>query len=324
MAVGATWVFAEEADGVPAPIALEMLGKARGLGERTAALYLGTGSADAFAELGRHGAGTVYHLAPPEDRLPAAPVAAALAGLVEEHGPDLLLFGLTYTDRDVAGRLSARLGRAVISNAVDLVEEGDELHVVNEMYGGTTLVRTTFRHDPPWLVIVRPKSFPAQPTDGQAPEVVTVKLPDVGHAGEAVVKQRHVEPSEGPKLEDAPVVVSGGRGLGGAENFALIEELAALLGGAIGATRAIVDAGWVPYALQVGQTGKTVKPKIYIAAGISGAMQHLVGMKDADTIIAINKDPDAPIFETADLGIIGDVHKVIPKLIEEIKGRRGG
>ena len=324
MARRATWVFAEEADGAPAPIALEMLSKAREFSEHVAAVYLGAASDEAFGELGRYGAATVYHLMPPEDRLPAAAVAAALAGLVEEYGPDVLLFGLTYTDRDVAGRLSARLGRAVISNAVDLVDEGEELHVVNEMYGGTTLVRTAFRHDPPWLVIVRPKSFPAQPTDGRAPEVVTVNLPEVGHAGEALVKTRHVEPSEGPKLEDAQVVVSGGRGLGGAENFALIEELAALLGGATGATRAIVDAGWVPYALQVGQTGKTVKPKIYIAAGISGAMQHVVGMKDADTIIAINKDPDAPIFGAADLGIIGDVHKVMPKLIEEIKSRKGG
>ncbi len=152
--------------------------------------------------------------------------------------------------------------------------------------------------------------------------MVAVATPDVGRAGEAKVLERHVEEREGPKLEEATVVVSGGRGLGSAEAYEpLVEELAKLLGGASGASRAIVDAGWVPYAKQVGQTGKMVKPKVYVALGISGATQHMVGMKGSDNIIAVNKDGEAPIFGIADLGVVGDVHKVVPALIEALKSR---
>ena len=169
-------------------------------------------------------------------------------------------------------------------------------------------------------MLIRPKSFSAEATGGGAPSVISLDLPDVGDA-EAKVVESHVEEREGPQLGDATVVVAGGRGLGSVEGYGLVEKLAKPLGAATGATRAIVDAGWVPYAKQVGQTGKTVKPDVYIAVGISGAMQHLVGMKDAGTIIAINKDPDAPIFSVADLGIVGDVHKVLPQLIEALEGR---
>ena len=316
-----TWVFAEEVAGAPAPIALEILTKARTLGSETAAVYLGAASTEALATLGAHGATTVYHLAPPEGSLPAAAAAAALAGLVGEHAPDAILFGMTYTDRDVAGRLSVRLDRPVVSNAVDLVAADGGLTVVNEIFGGSTLVETVFKTDPPAIVIIRPKSFAAEEGPAHTPTVVEVAMPDAGHAGSAVVKARHVEEAIGPKLEDAAIVVSGGRGLGSAEKYNMIEDLAAALGAAAGATRAIVDAGWVPYALQVGQTGKTVKPTVYIACGISGAMQHLVGMKDSGTIIAINKDPEAPIFDVADLGVVGDVHKVLPQLIEALKSR---
>jgi electron transfer flavoprotein alpha subunit len=169
-------------------------------------------------------------------------------------------------------------------------------------------------------VLVRPKSFPAEPGDGGAPEVEVLDLPDAGSSAARVVES-HVEEREGPQLAEASIVISGGRGLGSAEAYDLVERLGKQLGAATGATRAIVDSGWVPYAKQVGQTGKTVKPDIYIAAGVSGAMQHLVGMKDSKTIIAINKDPDAPIFSVADLGIVGDVHKVLPKLIEALESR---
>jgi electron transfer flavoprotein alpha subunit len=230
------------------------------------------------------------------------------------------MFGLTPTDRDVAGRLSARLGVPVLSNAVDVVV-GDNVTAINEIHGGTTLVETAFTGGGPHLVVVRPKSFVAEPDSGGAPQVIPVAMPDIGHAGSATVVEKHEEPAQGPKLSEAEVIVSGGRGMGSAENFRMIEELAGLLGAATGATRAIVDSGWVPYAMQVGQTGKIVKPTVYIACGISGAMQHLVGMKDSTTIIAINKDEEAPIFGVADLGIVGDVHKVLPKLIEALKAR---
>lgn len=320
MSVNTTWVFVEEQNGQPAAISLELLTKARTFGGDLEAVLLGAGSDELFAELGRYGATKVYHLTP-DETLPTAAAAAAIAGLVEIHAPDVVLFGLTSTDRDVAGRLSARLGKPVISNAVDITVAGDDVTVTNEIFGGAQLVDTVFRAGAPFLVIARPKSFPAEPGNGAAPELIPVALPDVGQAGAAVVTGRHVEEREGPQLEDAAVVVAAGRGMGSAEQLAIVEELAGLLGAAVGATRAIVDADWVPYSRQVGQTGKTVKPDVYLACGLSGAMQHLVGMKDSKVIISINKDEEAPIFGVSDLGVVGDVHKVLPKLIEALKAR---
>jgi len=312
------WVFCEETDGAPSTLGLELLAKARSLGEPTV-LYAGAGSAQAWETLGDHGAATVLHF-DHGDMLAAAPVAAAIAARAGDQAPAMILFGQAYTDRDVAGRLAVRLGLPVLSNAVDVSLESDGTATTrHEISGGAEIAVAAFQAPRPHLAIVRPKSFPAEPVGGSTPEVVAVEIPDVGGAG-AVVTERHARERQGPDLEEAAVIVSGGRGLGGAEHYSMVESLAAPLGAATGATRAIVDAGWVPYAKQVGQTGKTVKPDVYIACGISGAMQHLVGMKDAKTIIAINKDPDAPIFTIADLGIVGDVHKVMPKLIEELGG----
>ncbi len=310
------WVFCEETDGTPSTLGLELLAKARQLGKPTV-LYTGTGSAQVWETLGDHGAARVFHF-DHGDALAAAPVAAATAALVTEHSPEMILFGQAYTDRDVAGRLAVRVGLPVLSNAVDVTLESDgTASTRHEISGGAEIAVAAFLAPRPHLVIVRPKSFPAEPVGGSQPEVVSIELPDAGSSA-AVITERHARKREGPDLEEAAVIVSGGRGLGGAEHYSLVEKLAGPLGAATGATRAIVDAGWVPYAKQVGQTGKTVKPDVYIACGISGAMQHLVGMKDAKTIIAINKDPDAPIFTIADLGIVGDVHKVIPKLIAEL------
>lgn len=316
--MAAIWVFIEEEDGSPTTLGLELLSKARTLGE-TSVFYVGTGSEAAFATLGEHGAGRVFHL-DPGDSLPTAPAAAALAELVAGHSPDLILFGQAYTDRDVAGRLAARLGASALANASDVSLDDSAVETVHEIFGGSKLARARIEGEGPRIVMVRPKSFPAEPAGGGSPTVEQVEVPDVGRAA-ARVTERHVEEREGPQLGEAAVIVSGGRGLGSAEAFDLIERLAKPLRAATGATRAIVDAGWVPYAKQVGQTGKTVKPDVYIACGISGAMQHLVGMKDAKTIIAINKDPDAPIFSVADLGIVGDVHSVLPKLIEALESR---
>ncbi len=311
------WVFIEEVDAGPSVLGLELLAKARTVGDVTA-VYLGTGSEETFAVLGEHGANSVLH-ADAGDRLPSGPLAAALADRMVVESPELVLFGQAYTDRDVAGRLAVRLGVGVLSNASDvrLTDEGVETD--HEIFGGSQ-VATAASSNGPFLVLIRPKSFPAEPVGGGDPSVVTLELPDVGDS-EARVVESHVEEREGPQLGEAAVVVSGGRGLGSIEAYDLVEKLAKLLGAATGATRAIVDAGWVPYAKQVGQTGKTVKPDIYIAVGISGAMQHLVGMKDAGTIVAINKDPDAPIFSVADLGIVGDVHRVLPQLIEALENR---
>ncbi|MBJ7363235.1 MAG: electron transfer flavoprotein subunit alpha/FixB family protein, partial [Ilumatobacteraceae bacterium] len=183
------------------------------------------------------------------------------------------------------------------------------------------LVATTFTGGTPYLAAFRPKSFAPESAGGAAAEVVAVNVPDLGTTGGAQVTAVHIEETTGPKLDEANIVVSGGRGLGESANYGMIESLAKLLQGAPGASRAIVDAGWVPYSYQVGQTGKVVKPSVYIACGISGATQHMVGMKGSKNIIAINKDKEAPIFGIADLGIVGDLHKVLPKLIEALQGR---
>jgi electron transfer flavoprotein alpha subunit len=315
--LASVWVFVEQDGDEPTILGLELLAKARGLGDATAIL-LGPGSDAVFATLGEHGAKSVLHV-DIGDRLPSAPVAAALAERAIADSPDLILMGQAYNDRDIAGRLAARLGVGVLSNASDVRLNGGGVETDHEILGGTQIA-TANASQGPYIVLARPKSFVAEAVGGDAPMVEKLDLPDVG-AAEAKVTASHVEEREGPQLGEASIVVSGGRGLGSPEAYQLVEQLGKQLKAATGATRAIVDAGWVPYAKQVGQTGKTVKPDVYIACGVSGAMQHLVGMKDSKTIIAINKDPDAPIFSIADLGVVGDVHQVLPKLIEALQAR---
>ena len=323
MALSRIWVYAEASDGEVLPITLEILAKANELADTVECVF--GGDAGPIAEtLGAHGATKVYATGDLGDSLQGVPVAAAIAEAVQGgDAPDAILFGTTYDGRDVAGRLSAKLDRTVSTNNVDLSEDGGSLVATEPMFGGTTNLQTKIVGDGPALVLLRPKSFaPADSPSGSAAEVVDLTVPDTGATGTATVKARHVEEREGPQLDAAAVVVSGGRGLGEAEKYDMIEQLAKLLKGAPGASRAIVDAGWVPYSYQVGQTGKVVKPTVYIACGISGATQHLVGMKGAQNIIAVNKDAEAPIFGIADLGIVGDVHKVLPKLIEALEARK--
>ena len=321
MAIDKIWVLAQESNGAPTSATLELLTKARTLGGSIAAFVVGDATALAGA-LGEYGATTAYSTGDLGGSLPGASVASAMKAVIDAgETPDLVMFPQTYEGRDVLARLSVKLDRPVLTNNVDLAVEGDSVKVTTPVFGGNTLVTTTFTGSPPYLAGFRPKSFPAEPAGGAAAEVVAAAVPDLGATGGATVTAVHVEESTGPKLDEADVVVSGGRGLGGADKYAMIEQLAKLLKGAAGASRAIVDAGWVPYSSQVGQTGKVVKPKVYIAAGISGATQHMVGMKGSKNIIAINKDKEAPIFGVADLGIVGDVHKVLPKLIEALQSR---
>jgi electron transfer flavoprotein alpha subunit len=321
MAISKIWVFAEADGDKPSGTTLELLTKARELGGTLEAVFVGA-NADALAgTLGEYGATTVYAVDPGE-ALPGVVGAAALESLIGEHSPDVVLFAQSYDGRDAISRLSVKLDRPVLTNGTSVRADGDKVVVGAAIFGGNTLVDTEFEGEAPFLAAIRPKSFPAEPGGGGAAQVVSVPAPDAGRAGAAKVLERHVEEREGPKLEEATVVVSGGRGLGSAEAYEpLVEQLAKLLKGASGASRAIVDAGWVPYAKQVGQTGKVVKPKVYIALGISGATQHMVGMKGSENIIAVNKDAEAPIFGIADLGIVGDVHKVVPKLIEALQSR---
>ena len=318
------WVYAEIVEGKPKSVALELLTKARALGEPEA-VALGPGASTAVESLGKHGARVVYaHEDPAFRDVLASPAVDLLEKLVQKHGPDLLLFGMTYDSRDIASRLSARLGTALIANATDVGPgQGGGWAVVSPIFGGSTLVTTVPRTQGPPIVLVRPKAFAAQPLEGSAARVETLTDPVDTSRPAARVLKREKEEAQGPRLDDAAVIVSGGRGLGSPENFKLVDDLAAQLGAAVGASRAVVDAGWKPYAFQVGQTGKTVKPTVYIAVGISGAMQHTVGMKGARTIIAINKDPEAPIFKLADLGVVGDLNRLVPQLTEELRKRKG-
>jgi electron transfer flavoprotein alpha subunit len=314
------WVYAESEGDKPTTATLELVTKARELGD-VECVYVGPEAATVAPALGEYGAGKVFVVDAGES-LAGCVGAAAVAQLAGEHSPDLILFAQSYDGRDAIARLSVKLDRTVLTNGMSLSAEGDTITVGTAIFGGNTLVDTVFDGPGPHLAAIRPKSFVAEPGGAGAGEIVEVGSVDAGRGGEAKILERHVEEREGPKLEEATVVVSGGRGIGAAENYEpLVEELAKLLKGASGASRAIVDAGWVPYSKQVGQTGKTVKPKVYLALGISGATQHMVGMKGSDNIIAINKDGEAPIFSVADLGIVGDVHKVVPKLIEALKAR---
>jgi electron transfer flavoprotein alpha subunit len=321
MGLRKVWVYGEAADGKVANITLEILTKARELADTVEVVV--AGDADAIAGvLGEYGATTVHATGYLGGGLAGRGVAAAVAAAITAgNGPDLVMFGTTYDGRDVAGRLSAKIDAPVVTNVVDVELDGDKAVGTEPVFGGTINVKTAFTGAKPQILLVRPKSFAAEPSGGAAASVSALAVPDLGATGAAKLKNRFVEEATGPKLDEAAVVVSGGRGLGEAGNYQLVETLAKLLKGAPGASRAIVDAGWVPYSYQVGQTGKVVKPTVYIAAGISGATQHLVGMKGSKNIVAINKDAEAPIFGIADLGIVGDVHKVLPKLIEALQGR---
>ena len=316
------WVLAEQRDGVTSSAVVELLTLARNAADEVVAFSWGPQAPELAAEVGDYGAGRLVDLGDLDGSLPGPRVAAALAGEIEAgRGPEALLVPTSYDGRDIAARLSARADLPVITNVVGMSVKDDALISEHAIFGGAELVRARFTGSGPGIFVVRPKSFVAERAGGAPAEVVQLDAPSPGATDAAKVVESHVEEREGPSLEDAAVVVAGGRGLGSRENYALVTELARLLHGAPGASRAIVDAGWVPYSHQVGQTGKTVKPDVYIACGISGATQHLVGMKGAKHIVAINKDAAAPILQVADLGVVGDVTVVLPRLIEALRSR---
>ncbi|MET0143848.1 MAG: electron transfer flavoprotein subunit alpha/FixB family protein [Ilumatobacteraceae bacterium] len=321
MTVSNVWVFAQGADGAPTTGTLELLTKAREIGSSVTAFVVGD-AGDLAAGLGEYGATKIYATGDIDGHLPGVAGAAAMKAVIDGgDSPDLILFPQNYEGRDIVARLSVKLDKPVLTNNTDIAVAEDVVIATTPVFGGTRMVSTTFTGGGPFLVVFRPKSFAAESAGGPAAEIVSAPVGDIGATGGAKVQAVHVEEHSGPKLDEANIVVSGGRGLGEAEKFEMIEALAKTLKGAPGASRAIVDAGWVPYSYQVGQTGKVVKPTVYIAAGISGATQHMVGMKGSKNIIAINKDKEAPIFGVADLGIVGDVHKVLPKLIEALQAR---
>ena len=321
MAINSIWVFAQGTGGVPTTGTLELLTKARALTSNVTA-FVGGDGASLAAALGEYGATKVYATGDLGGKLPGPAVSAAMKAVIDGgDSPSVIFFPQNYEGRDIMARLSVKLDRTLLTNNIDIADSADGVVATTPIFGGNTLVTTAFTGSGPHLVSFRPKSFAAESAGGAAASVVAASVPDTGAAGAAKVLSVHVEESSGPKLDEADVVVSGGRGLGESGKYGLVEDLAKLLKGAPGASRAIVDAGWVPYSYQVGQTGKVVKPNVYIAAGISGATQHMVGMKGSKNIIAINKDKEAPIFGVADLGIVGDVHKVLPQLIDLLKSR---
>ena len=316
-----TLVFLEHHDGELQKDSLGVLGKAVELGGDVAALIAGSGVEDLAAQAGKFGAKKVYVADDPALEAPLPqPRVDVSEDLVRRHGFDTVLFGATVLTADVAAGLAARLDAGLNWDLVDLAEQDGKLVGKRPALDDTVYVDVGWTGEPR-LALFRTGTF--DPTESPAePDVqkIDVQLEDFSTLAK-MIEQAHEE-SEGPSIEDADVIVAGGRGLGGPENFGLVEELAKALGGAVAATRAVVDAGWYPYSTQVGQTGKTVAPRLYIAIGISGAIQHKVGMQGSNVIVAINKDPNAPIFEYADLGVVGDLHEIVPKLTELVRSRQ--
>ncbi|MER7367698.1 electron transfer flavoprotein subunit alpha/FixB family protein [Nonomuraea wenchangensis] len=312
-------VLVEQVEGEVKKVTLELLTLARSLGT-PAAVWLGPGiTADAKAKLAEYGADKIYVGGSEElVQYVVAPKAEALAQLVADKSPAAVLVAATAEGKEIAGRLAVKTDSGVITDAVGL---GEGFVADQSIFGGGVNVRAKVRRGTP-IVAVRPNSTAPAPSAGAgAEEEISVTLSEAAKATRVVERVKQ-EKGARPELTEAAIVVSGGRGVGSAENFSVIEGLADALGAAVGASRAATDAGWYPHQFQVGQTGKTVSPQLYIAAGISGAIQHRAGMQTAKTIVAINKDPEAPIFELADYGVVGDLHQVVPQLTEEIKKRK--
>jgi electron transfer flavoprotein alpha subunit len=312
------WVVPDVAPDGTSAGAGELLTAARNLNGAVEAVALGPGAATSVAELGRFGASTVYVCGDGAAAGASRGGAVVLERLVRQHAPDLVLFATSYAGRDLAARVQARLGSTLMGNATAVLGAD---RARTEILGGSLIVDVELRGPAPALVLLKPRSVDAEEAP-VTPEVVDVVADIPAGLREVSVIERHEQARSGPSLDDAQVVVSGGRGLGGPEGFAMLDDLAAAIGGAaVGASRAAVDAGWVPYGYQIGQTGKTVKPAVYLAVGISGALQHVVGMKGAARIVAINKDAEAPIMKLADIGVVGDLNEVVPALTAEIRRR---
>ena len=314
-------VLVDAADGSVKKSTLELLTAARSIGEPSAVVIGKPGKAAAIrATLGEYGAAKVYVAESDEiDNYLVAPKAEVLASIVQQASPAAVLVSSTPENKEVAARLAFKIGSGVLTDAVTV---NDDASVVQSIFGGAVTVQSKVSKGVP-IITVRANAVTPEPATGAADEVpVPVQLSDTAKAAKVV---DHVVEAKGtrPSLTDASVIVSGGRGLGGAENFAIVEALADSLGAAVGASRAATDAGWVPHQMQVGQTGVTVSPQLYIAVGISGAIQHRAGMQTSKTIVAINKDAEAPIFELADFGVVGDLFTVAPQLTEELTKRKG-
>jgi electron transfer flavoprotein alpha subunit len=273
------------------------------------------------ASLGKYGAARVYRARAPEGL--AQPVVDVMAQIIRDNGYRYALFGGGLLGFEIGAGLTARLGAGVTMEVTAVKVQDGKLVAERPILQDSAVVDVGYVSEP-GIVIGRLNAFDArEAANGASAEVVDVDVELQAHSTKATMVQRGEQRGADVNIEDAEILVAGGRGLGNAEGFQMCEQLADALGGAVAATRAVVDAGWYPYAAQIGQTGKTVAPKLYLAAGISGAIQHKVGMQSSENIVAINKDPNAPIFEFSDLGVVGDLNKIIPKLTEAVKAKRG-
>ncbi|MGB9376242.1 MAG: electron transfer flavoprotein subunit alpha/FixB family protein [Mycobacteriales bacterium] len=314
-------VLVEHADGVAKKVTFQLLTAARAMGEPSAVVLGAAGTAAGLRDsLAEYGAAKVYVGESEDiDSYLVAPKAEALAALVADKSPAAVLIASSAEGKEIAGRLALKIGSGFLTDAVDLTADAT---ATQSVFGGATMVTSRVSKGIP-IVTVRPNAVEASAEPGDAAEEsIEVTISDSAK-GARVVDRVIEDTGSRPDLTEASIVVSGGRGLGGAESFELIEKLADALGGAVGASRAATDAGWYPHQNQVGQTGVTVSPQLYVAVGISGAIQHRAGMQTSKTIVAINKDPEAPIFELVDFGVVGDLFQVVPQLTEEIVKRKG-
>ncbi len=322
-------VLIDHSDSAPRKVSLQMLTKARELaaitGDTVAAVWFGPGAADAAATLGAYGAGKLYHWDSPEAYgYVTLPQVEALEWLLDTSEADTLLFASSNHVKDVAARLAIRMEGGVITDVsdIELAEDGRWV-ATKEVFGGDVITRSTFAEGKLSFIGVAANAFPAEESGGGAPEIEAVDI-DLSEEAKAatVVSVEKVAGADRPDISEAAVVVAGGRGLGSESGFELMEQLADEIGAGVGASRAATDAGWYPHRYQIGQTGRTISPTLYIGSGISGAIQHRAGMQTSQNIIAINKDGEAPIFQIADFGVVGDLYKVVPKLVEELQSRK--
>ena len=323
------WVFAEQHKGSVATVALELLGEGRKLADKKktklSAIFIGHGIKDKAKELIAYGADIVYIADDPGLKdFNDDSYAAILMTLAKQHKPEIILAGATAIGRSFFPKVASALhtGLTADCTVLDIDTESGHLHQTRPAFGGNIMATIVSPNHRPQMATVRHKVMkPAPRNDSRTGDIVEVRYTHSGDLRTRVIKTIE-ELSETVNICEADIIVAGGRGLGGAKNFQMIEELAKALGGAVAATRGAVDEGWIPYSHQVGQTGKTVCPKLYIACGISGAIQHVAGMQSSEVIVAINKDPDAPIFNVATYGIVGDVHEVVPIMIKKIRELR--
>jgi len=326
------WVVGEVADGHLAGVSLELLGKGRELADTLqvplSLVLLGEGVAELATTAAEHGADQVYLVEHPVlASYRTGPYTDVICGVINRYKPEIVLFGATAMGRDLASRIAARIQAGLTADCTGLdIDPAERLLLqTRPAFGGNVMATIVCRHARPQMATVRPKVMTkAESQPGRTAEIIPVQVDlEERRALTKILEVLREETGAHVNLAEADIIVSGGRGLGKPENFALIQELADALGGAVGASRATVDAGWIPAYHQVGQTGKTVHPKLYIACGISGAVQHLAGMSSSDCIVAINKDPRAPIFDVAHFGIVGDLFEVVPELIKAIRQASG-